>query len=118
MLYKYIVCLANTWLHLLVQPVNTTVGTAMQLSQLQEKWQAHAKTARQSCAHCRQLRQQLLHEEPVAVEVKLCEEAAEQQQSAQEDKCTEPAAGTEVHGQQRLLTPDPVRSTDATVSHQ
>ena len=42
----------------------------------------------------------------------------EQQRSAQEDKRTEPAAGTEVHGQQRLPTPDPNRSTDATVSHQ
>jgi hypothetical protein len=47
-----------------------------------------------------------------------CEEAAEQQRSAQEDRRTEPAAGTEVHGQQRLPTPDPNRSTDATVSHQ
>ena len=60
----------------------------------------------------------MLNEEPAAVEAELYEEAAEQQQSAQEDKRTEPAAGAEVHGQQRLPTPDPDRSTDATVSHQ
>jgi len=115
-LYKYIVCLADMWLHSLAQPVNTAVGTATQLGQLQEKWQAHAKTARQGRARCRQLRQQLLHDEPAAVEAKLCEVAAEQQRSAQEDKRTEPAAGTEVHGQQRLPTPDPVRSTDASTA--
>ena len=58
----------------------------------------------------------MLNKEPVAVEAELCEVAAEQQQSVQEDKCTEPAAGTEAH-QQQLLTPDPDQSTDATVSH-
>ena len=79
MLYKYIVCLANTWLHLLVQPVNTTMGTATQLRQLQEKWQAHAKTACQGCTCCRQLRQWLVHKEPVAAEAELCKQAAEQQ---------------------------------------
>ena len=117
-LYKYIVCLADTWLHSLAQPVNTAVGTATQLGQLQEKWQAHAKAARLNRARCRQLRQQLVHEEPAAVKAELCEEAAEQQRSAQKDKRTEPAAGTQVCGQQRLPTPDPVRSTNATVSHQ
>ena len=98
--------------------LNTAVSTAAQIRQLQEKWQAHAKAARLNRARCRQLRQQLVHDEPAAVEAELSEEAAEQQRSAQEDKRTEPAAGTEVHGQQRLPTPDPVRSTDATVSHQ
>ena len=39
--------------------------------------------------------------------VQCCKEAAEQQQSAQVDRCTEPAADTEACGQQRLLTPDP-----------
>ena len=110
--------LADTWLHSLVQPVNTTVNTAEQVGRLQEKWQAHAKAARLNRARCRQLRQQLVHEEPAAVKAELCEEAAEQQRSAQKDKRTEPAAGTQVRGQQRLPTPDPVRSTDATVSHQ
>ena len=100
-------------------PPRGAVGTATRLGQLQEKWQAHAKTARLGRARCTLLRQQLmLNEEPAAVEAELCEVAAEQQRSAQEDKRTEPAAGTEVHGQQRLPTPDPDRSTDATVSHQ
>jgi hypothetical protein len=44
-----------------------------------------------------------------------CEEAAEQQRSAQKDKRTEPAAGTTVHGQQRLPTPDPDRPPVARV---
>ena len=100
-LYEYIMQLADCWLHSLALPVNTAVSTATQVGQLQEKWQAHAKTARLGCARCRQLRQQLVHEEPVAVEVVLCEVAAEQQRSAQEDERTEPAAGTEAHGQQR-----------------
>ena len=52
-LYTYIVCLADTWLHSLVQPVNTAVGTSTQLGQLQEKWQAHAKTARLGRTRCR-----------------------------------------------------------------
>ena len=117
-LYEYVVQLADCWLHALVQPVNTTVSTATQIGQLQEKWQAHAETARLCRARCRQLRQRLVHEEPAAVEAELCEVAAEQQRSAQVGKHTEPAAGTEVHGQQRLPTPDPDRSTDATVSHQ
>ena len=115
-LYGYIAQLADNGLHSLAQPVDAAVGAA-QVASLKVKWQAHAKTARQSRARCRQLRQQLLHDEPAAVEAKLCEVAAEQQRSAQEDKRTEPAAGTEAH-QQRLPTPDPDRSTDATVSHQ
>ena len=78
---------------------------------------AHTKTACLGCACCRQLRQQLVHEEPAAVEAELCKVAAEQQQSVQEGRRTEPAAGTEAH-QQQLPTPDPDRSTDATVSHQ
>ena len=104
--------LADCWLHSLAQPVNTAVSTVAQVGQLQEKWQAHAKTARLGQARCRQLRQQLLHEEPAAVEAELCEVVAEQQGSAQEDKRTEPAAGTEAH-QQQLPTPDPDRSTNA-----
>ena len=76
------------------------MSTATQVERLQEKWQAHAKTARLGRARCRQLRQQLVHEEPAAVEAELCEVAAEQQQSAQEDKHTEPAAGT-YYGQLR-----------------
>ena len=62
------------------------------------------------------LRQRLVHKKPAAVEAELCEEAAEQQRSAQVGKRTEPAAGAEAHG--RWPTPDPNRSTDATVSHQ
>ena len=40
--YNYIAQLADSWLHALVLPVSTTVHNA---AQLQEKWQAHAKTA-------------------------------------------------------------------------
>ena len=103
MLYGYIVQLADCWLHALVQPVNTAVSTTTQIGQLQEKYQAHAKAARLGCTHCRQLRQQLVHKEPTAVEAELCEVAAEQQRSAHVGKCTEPAAGTTIkaHGQQR-----------------
>ena len=64
----------------------------------------------------RLLRLQLVHKEPAAVEAELCEMAAEQQRNVQVGKCTEPAAGAEAHG--RWPTPDPNRSTDATVSHQ
>jgi hypothetical protein len=67
-LYEYIVLLADTWLHSLAQPVNTAVNTAEQVGQLQEKWQTHAKAARLNRARCRQLRQQLVHEKPAAVE--------------------------------------------------
>ena len=117
-LYGYITQLTDSWLHLLAWPVNAAIST-MQVASLKEKWQAHARTACLGRDRCTVLRHQLmLNEEPAAVEAELCEEAAEQQRSAQEDKRTEPAAGTEVHGQQRLPTPDPVRSTDATVSHQ
>ena len=112
-LYRYITWLADSWLHALAHPENATMSDT---AQLQEKWQTHAKSARLGRARCKQLRQQLVHEEPAAVEAELCEEAAEQQRSAQVSKRTEPAAGAEAHG--RWPTPDPNRSTDATVSHQ
>jgi hypothetical protein len=106
-LYKYITWLADSWLRVLA-PENTAA---------QEKWQAHAKSARLGHDRCTVLRhQRMLDEEPAAVEAELCEEAAEQQRSAQVGKRTEPAAGAEAHG--RWPTPDPNRSTDATVSHQ
>ena len=61
--------LADTWLHSLAQPVNTEMGTATQVGQLQEKWQAHAKTARLGRDRCTVLRHVLmLNEEPAAVE--------------------------------------------------
>ena len=72
-LYEYVAQLADCWLHALVQPVNTAVSTATQVGQLQEKWQAHAKSGRLGRARCRQLRQRLVHEEPAAVEAELCE---------------------------------------------
>ena len=75
-LYEYVTQLADHKLHALALPVNTTVCSTMQL---QEEWQAHAKTACLGHTRCRQLRQQLLHDEPAAVEAKLCEVAAEQQ---------------------------------------
>jgi hypothetical protein len=112
-LYEYIAQLADSWLHALAHPENATMSDT---TQLQEKWQTHVKSARLGRARCKQLRQQLVHEEPAAVEAELCEEAAEQQRSAQVSKRTEPAAGAEAHG--RWPTPDPNRSTDATVSHQ
>jgi hypothetical protein len=113
-LYEYVAQLADSWLHELALPSNATVRTT---TQLQEKWQAHANTARLGRDRCTLLRQQLmLNEEPAAVETELCEVAAEQQRSAQVGKRTEPAAGAEAHG--RWPTPDPNRSTDATVSHQ
>ena len=62
------------------------------------------------------LRLWLVHKDPAAVEAELCKVAAEQQQSAQVGKHTEPAAGAEAHG--RWPTPDPDRSTDVAVSHQ
>ena len=77
-MHEYIVLLADSWLHAL-RPVNTTVNTTEQVRQLQEKWQAHAKAACLNCAHCRQLRQQLVHKEPAAVEAELFGMAAEQQ---------------------------------------
>ena len=77
----------------------------MQVTSLKEKQQAHAKTACLGHTHCTLLRQQLmLNEEPAVVEAELCEVAAEQQQSVQVGKHTEPAAGAEAHG--RWLTPD------------
>ena len=84
MLYEYVTQLADCWLHVLVLPVNTVVSTTMQVGQLQEKWQAHAKTACLGHAHCRQLRQWLVHEKPAAVEAALCRAAV---------KC----AGRQVH---------------------
>ena len=67
-LYRYVMQLADSWLHLLALPVNTAVN-ATQAASLQEKWQAHAKTARLGCARCTLLRQQLmLNEEPAAVD--------------------------------------------------
>ena len=49
----------------------------------------------------------MLNKEPAAVhvEAEFCEEAAEQQQSAQVGKCTELTAGAKAHG--RWPTPDP-----------
>ena len=115
-LYGYIAQLADNWLHSLARPVDAAVSAA-QVASLKEKWQAHAKTARLGRDRCIVLRHVLmLNEEPAAVEAELCEEAAEQQRSAQVGKRTEPAAGAEAHG--RWPTPDPDRSTDATVSHQ
>jgi hypothetical protein len=113
-LYEYVAQLADSWLHELALPSDATVRAT---TQLQEKWQAHANTARLGHNRCTLLRQQLmLNEEPAAVETELCEVAAEQQRSAQVGKRTEPAAGAEAQG--RWPTPDPDRSTDVTVSHQ
>jgi hypothetical protein len=115
-LYGYVAQLADSWLHSLARPVNAAVSAA-QVASLKEKWQAHARTACLGRDRCTVLRHRLmLNEEPAAVEAELCEEAAEQQRSAQVGKRTEPAAGAEAHG--RWPTPDPTRSTDATVSHQ
>ena len=72
MLYGYVTQLADRWLHLLVLPVNAAVNAA-QVASLQEKRQAHAKTAGLGRARCMLLRQQLVHEEPAAVEAGLCE---------------------------------------------
>ena len=91
-LYGYVAQLADRRLHALAPPVNATVRNTMQL---QEKWQAHAKTACLGHTCCTLLRQQLVHTETVAVEAELCEVAAEQQRSVQVGKCTEPAAGAE-----------------------
>ena len=116
-LYMYIVQLADSWLHSLVQPVNRDATVSVAQVALKEKWQAHAKTACLGCNHCTMLRHMLmLNEEPAAVEAELCEEAAEQQQSAQVGMHTELAAGAEAHS--RWLTPDPDQSTNVTVSHQ
>ena len=71
-LYGYIAQLADSWLCSLVLPVNTAVNAA-RVASLQEKWQAHAKTARLGCARCTLLRQRPVHEEPAAVKAELCE---------------------------------------------
>ena len=77
MLYEYITQLADSWLHALAHPGNTTVCNT---TQLQEEWQAHAKTAHLGHDCCIMLRHVLmLNEEPAAVEAELCREAAEQQ---------------------------------------
>ena len=44
-LYEYVARLADSWLHSLALPVNTTVNAA-RVASLQEQWQARAKTAR------------------------------------------------------------------------
>ena len=72
-LYEHVVLLADCWLHSLAQPVNTVVSTAAQIGRLQEKWQAHAQHARLGHNCCTLLRQQLVLNEPVAVEAELCE---------------------------------------------
>ena len=73
-LYEYVAQLADSWLYLLARPVNAAFSAA-QVATLKEKWQAHAKTACLGHAHCMQLRQWLVHEEPAAVEAAPCRAA-------------------------------------------
>ena len=75
-LYEYVAQLADCRLRALALPENATVRNA---AQLQEEWQAHAKTARLGHDRCTVPRHMLmLNEEPAAVEAELCEEATEQ----------------------------------------
>ena len=92
-------------------------GKAMSLRQLRLALAASDRRKAECDARVAALlRPRLGHKKPADVEAELCEEAAGQQRSAQVGKRTEPAAGAEAHG--RWPTPDPDRSTDATVSHQ